>query len=250
MQTRTVWGAKITSTRTAVGQFKGQFSGAMERYTWVRFAGHWRKCRRGFKRRALCTPDAYPPVMFNPINSAVPPDCISKTRLAPMALSTTAPGTSASMISVRLMQTADPVHMSLVSSYVPAASKILSTALLPTAAVNSPTVLAATSFRCRPRSATSEAVVVMTGPVVRLLTTIAPGALGAKLGGPLRCAPQLPNPARMMRHLRWCRARGDDALLRREERHECAQRLNDPTLAANKAPTVTVSRFCTNGHAR
>ena len=160
------------------------------------------------------------------------------------------------MVRARVMQTADPVHMSLVSSYVPAASKILSTALLPTAAVNSPTVLAATSFRCRPCSATSEAVVVMTGPVVRLLTTIAPGALGAlggALGGPLRCAPQLPNPARMMRHVRWCRARGDDALLRREavaERHECAQRLNDPTLAANKAPTVTVSRFCTNGHAR
>ena len=50
---------------------EGQYSsGAMERYTWVRFAGHWRKCRRGFKRRALCTPDTYPPVMFNPINSA------------------------------------------------------------------------------------------------------------------------------------------------------------------------------------
>ena len=32
MQTRTDWGAKITSTRTAVGQFKGQFNGAMERY--------------------------------------------------------------------------------------------------------------------------------------------------------------------------------------------------------------------------
>ena len=30
MQTRTDWGAKITSTRTAVGQFKGQFNGAMD----------------------------------------------------------------------------------------------------------------------------------------------------------------------------------------------------------------------------
>ena len=30
MQTRTYWGAKITSTRTAVGQFKGQFNGAMD----------------------------------------------------------------------------------------------------------------------------------------------------------------------------------------------------------------------------
>ena len=46
---------KKTSTRTTAGQCKGQFKGAMERYTWVRFAGHWRKCRRGFKRRALCT---------------------------------------------------------------------------------------------------------------------------------------------------------------------------------------------------
>ena len=187
--------------------------------------------------------------MFNPISSAVPPDCMLKTRLAPMALSTTAPGTSASMVRARSMQTADAVHMSLVSSYVPAASKILSTALLPTAAVNSPTVLADTSFRCRPCSATSEAVVVMTGPAVRLLTTIAPGDLGA-LGGPLRCAPQLPNPARMMRHVTWSRARFDEALLRRktvDERHECAQQLNDPMLAAPKAPTAT--DFCTDGHA-
>ena len=92
--------------------------------------------------------------MLNPISSAVPPDCISKTRLAPMALSTTAPGTSASMVRARSMQTADPVHMSLVSSYVPAASKILLTELSAIAAVNSPTVLADTSFRCRPRSAT------------------------------------------------------------------------------------------------
>ena len=30
MQTLTDWGAKITSTRTAVGQFKGQFNGAMD----------------------------------------------------------------------------------------------------------------------------------------------------------------------------------------------------------------------------
>ena len=30
MQALTDWGAKITSTRTAVGQFKGQFNGAME----------------------------------------------------------------------------------------------------------------------------------------------------------------------------------------------------------------------------
>ena len=37
-------GAKITSKRTAVGQFKGQFNGAMERYTWVRFAGKLTPC--------------------------------------------------------------------------------------------------------------------------------------------------------------------------------------------------------------
>jgi hypothetical protein len=39
MQTLTFCGTKIMSTRTAAGQFKGQFKGAMERYTWVRFAG-------------------------------------------------------------------------------------------------------------------------------------------------------------------------------------------------------------------
>jgi hypothetical protein len=96
--------------------------------------------------------------MFNPISSAVPPDCMCKTRLAPMArrvLSTTAPGTSASMVRARSMQTAElKLHTLLVSSYVPAASKILLTELSAIAAVNSPTVLADTSFRCRPCSAT------------------------------------------------------------------------------------------------
>ena len=42
MQTLTACNAKITSTRTASGQFQGQFKGAMERYmhmrgSWVRF---------------------------------------------------------------------------------------------------------------------------------------------------------------------------------------------------------------------
>ena len=105
------------------------------------------------------------------------------------------------------MQIAESVHMLLVSSYVPAASKILLVELSAIAAVNSPTVLADASFRCRRCSATSEVVVVMT-----VLTTIVPGDLGA-LGGPLLCAPQLPNPARMMRHLTWSRTRFGDALL-------------------------------------
>jgi multimeric flavodoxin WrbA len=74
MQALTNWNAKITSTRTAVGQFKGQFK-AMERYTWVRFAGkltnchnahskgqhssgRWMKCHRRFKMQALTHWDA------------------------------------------------------------------------------------------------------------------------------------------------------------------------------------------------
>ena len=44
MQTLTFCNAKITSTRTAVSQFKGQFNGAMERYTRVRFAGNLTDC--------------------------------------------------------------------------------------------------------------------------------------------------------------------------------------------------------------
>ena len=101
------------------------------------------KYHRGFERQTLCTEaDADPPVMFNPISSTVPPDCISKTRLPYMALSTAAPGTSASIVRARSMQIADPVHMSVVSSYVPAASQILSIELSAIAAVNSPTVLA------------------------------------------------------------------------------------------------------------
>ena len=116
--------------------------------------------------------------MFNPISSTVPPDCILMTRLAPKALSSTAPGTSASMVRARSMQTAVPVHMSLVSSYVPAASKILLIELSAIAAVNSPTVLADISFRCRRCSATSEAVVLTTGPM-GVLTDIVDSAPGA-----------------------------------------------------------------------
>ena len=50
------------------------------------------------------------------------------------------------------MQIAELEHMSLVRSYVPAATKILSTALLPTAAVSSATLLTETWFSFRPCS--------------------------------------------------------------------------------------------------
>ena len=52
MQTLTYCGAKITSTRTAVSQFKGKFNGAMERYTWVRFAGKLTSCHASIWRRS------------------------------------------------------------------------------------------------------------------------------------------------------------------------------------------------------
>ena len=63
--------AEIKSTRATAGQFKGQFKGAMERYTWVRFAGklttcqtthiamisisvgRWRTCQGRFKKQTL-----------------------------------------------------------------------------------------------------------------------------------------------------------------------------------------------------
>ena len=45
-------GAKITSTRTAAGQFQGEFNGAMERYTWVRFAGKLTPCHANIWRRS------------------------------------------------------------------------------------------------------------------------------------------------------------------------------------------------------
>ena len=51
-QTLTSCDVKITSTRTAVGQFKGQFNGAMERYTWVRFAGKLTPCHANIWRRS------------------------------------------------------------------------------------------------------------------------------------------------------------------------------------------------------
>eukprot|EP00964_Phaeocystis_antarctica_P046109 scaffold26587_cov65-Phaeocystis_antarctica.AAC.2 len=55
------------------------------------------------------------------------------TRLAPLASSTTLPATSASMVTLRSMQRAEPpwspVHMSSANSYVPATSTILLTAL-------------------------------------------------------------------------------------------------------------------------
>ena len=38
MPALTNYDAKITSTRTTVGQLMGQFNGAMERYAWVRYS--------------------------------------------------------------------------------------------------------------------------------------------------------------------------------------------------------------------
>ena len=155
------------------------------------------------------------------------------------------------------MQIAEPVHMLVVKLYVPTATKILSTALLPMAAVSSTTLLTrtVTSFRCRPCSTRGATLEGVTGPE-RLLVTVGvlatimdstPGDLGA-LGGPLLCArleaPQQPNAARIMRHHTWNRARFDAALLPRktvDERHECAQRLNDSTLAA-PATTATPTK--------
>ena len=159
--------ANVMSTRTTAGQFKCEFKGAMERYTWVRFAGKLTACHRthiakvstyqwGLEEMLQEVSNgkhtAQPPVMSNPISSAVPPDCIKKTRRPPLASSTTLPGTSASIVRARLMQIADPLHMLLVNSYVPAATKILSTALLLTAAVSSATLLTETSFSFRPCS--------------------------------------------------------------------------------------------------
>ena len=46
MPALTNYDAKITSTRTTVGQLMGQFNGAMERYTWVRFAAKLTPCDR------------------------------------------------------------------------------------------------------------------------------------------------------------------------------------------------------------
>ena len=198
----------------------------------------------------------YPPVIFSPISPAVPPGLMAKTRRPPFASSTTLPGTCASMVTARSMQIAEPVHMSVIKLYVPAATKILSTALLPTARVSSATELTVTSFKCRPcsmRGTTSKGV---TGPegllwTIEVLGTIVdstPGDLGA-LGGPLLCArldaPQQPNAAWKMRHLTWSRARFDDALLPRDtvdERHECAQPLNDSKLAA-PARTATPPKY-------
>ena len=85
MQALTCCDAEFMSTRTTAGQFQGEFkgsmecymrgfdlapeltaychntpqnsehtSGAMERYTLVRFAGHWRKCHRRVKKGERC----------------------------------------------------------------------------------------------------------------------------------------------------------------------------------------------------
>ena len=44
MQALTHCDANVMSTRTTAGQFKCEFKGAMERYTWVRFAGKLTAC--------------------------------------------------------------------------------------------------------------------------------------------------------------------------------------------------------------
>ena len=53
-----------------------------------------------------------------------------------MASSVTLPGTSASIVTARLMQSADWEHMSLANSYVPGCSLILSMELSLTAAIS------------------------------------------------------------------------------------------------------------------
>ena len=175
-----------------------------------------------------------PPVIFNPISSAVPPEFIVKTRRPPIALSTTAPGTSASMVRARLMQTADPVHVSSLKLYVPAASMILLTVLLATAAVNALTVLADTWFRCRPcstRGATSEggAVNVSVEMLAATMDSVPPvGEFGAAGDWEPRVAPrvgaganwyaaQLPNPTTMRNITRGQNCCLDDTRFRRRE---------------------------------
>lgn len=109
---------------------------------------------------------ADPPVIVGPISAPVPPDLISKTqcppagalRLVPPTSSTALSGTCASMVKLRSMQIAEPEHMSLVKSYVPlkglpAATKILSIALSPTAAVCSAALLTESWCNFRPCSA-------------------------------------------------------------------------------------------------
>ena len=83
----------------------------------------------------LHTEFVLPPVMFSPISSAIPPGCISKTRFSFIASSTTAPGTAASMVRVRLMQIAAELHNFLIlvlislifNLYVPACATTRST---------------------------------------------------------------------------------------------------------------------------
>ena len=58
----------------------------------------------------------YPPVMFSPINSALPAGETYMTRLAPLASSTTLPVTSASIVTLRLMQSAELPWSSHISS--------------------------------------------------------------------------------------------------------------------------------------
>eukprot|EP00964_Phaeocystis_antarctica_P039185 scaffold22416_cov68-Phaeocystis_antarctica.AAC.2 len=68
--------------------------------------------------RKLTLPAA-PPVMLSPISSALPAVETNMTRLAPVALSTTLPATSASMVTWRSMQSAElswPGHMSSANS--------------------------------------------------------------------------------------------------------------------------------------
>ena len=52
MRALTSCNAKVTSTRATTGQFKGQFKGAMERYTWVRFAGKLTSCQTMHMQRS------------------------------------------------------------------------------------------------------------------------------------------------------------------------------------------------------
>ena len=52
MRALTYCNAKVTSTRATTGQFKGQFKGALERYTWVQFAAKLTPCHRHIWQRS------------------------------------------------------------------------------------------------------------------------------------------------------------------------------------------------------
>ena len=145
--------------------------------------------------RAQARTEPKPPVILKPMSTTVP-ELMYITRLLldddPWALSTTVPGTTASMVTLRLMHNAEAPYVEQLGRenvYVPAASRIRLTAGFASLLVSSATELALVCRRllCERAMEYGEGTLATAGPaklrVVPSASTAGPWTVGSASGG-------------------------------------------------------------------